>query len=159
MRLVSYPVDVSSVDQYFVHRLIDQSLLGWLAGQSVNQLIFCNLARQFVLQACACACIYISGHIFSNYGNGKLILINKLLLKKQLFCIIFIKQGISALESTSVCIEEIMGIYFHSRKNVPNTSVLHVFFRDITCMKYARDAYMTWDAMFGKQSLYLIFQI
>ncbi|XP_069669416.1 pickpocket protein 11-like [Periplaneta americana] len=33
--------------------------------------------------------------------------------------------------------------------NHTNISILHVFFRDITCMKYARDAYMTWDAVFA----------
>ncbi|GFG36325.1 hypothetical protein Cfor_05944, partial [Coptotermes formosanus] len=36
-------------------------------------------------------------------------------------------------------------------RNVANASVLHAFFRGITCMKYARNAYVTWDVVFDVQ--------
>ncbi|PSN41206.1 hypothetical protein C0J52_04176, partial [Blattella germanica] len=36
-----------------------------------------------------------------------------------------------------------------SKRRIPNASVLHVHFSEFTCMKYARNAYMTWDSVFA----------
>jgi hypothetical protein len=62
-----------------------------------------------------------------------------------------LKRGVTILKSApkydAVLTDMLPSIF---RKEFSNASVLHVFFRDITCMKYARDAYMTWDAVFGK---------
>lgn len=41
------------------------------------------------------------------------------------------------------------------RRNISNASVLNIFFRGITCMKYARTTYMTWDVVFGKYSKHM----
>ncbi|XP_033606268.1 sodium channel protein Nach isoform X3 [Cryptotermes secundus] len=51
---------------------------------------------------------------------------------------------------TEIAVLEPKFVKFESvLKQVSNSSIMSVFFRDITCMKYARDAYMTWDAVFA----------
>jgi hypothetical protein len=49
-----------------------------------------------------------------------------------------------------ICCSIYRSVSITCRRNFSNASVLHIFFRGITCMKYARNAYMTWDVVFGK---------
>lgn len=57
----------------------------------------------------------------------------------------------------SVCSRFITNIYFFSAfvfsdnsEDLDDSTTLKVHFKDLTCIKYRRDMYMTWDGLFGK---------
>lgn len=42
--------------------------------------------------------------------------------------------------------------YSDSAEDLEDSTTLKVHFKDLTCIKYRRDMYMTWDGLFGKST-------
>lgn len=40
-----------------------------------------------------------------------------------------------------------------SAEDLEDSTTLKVHFKDLTCIKYRRDMYMTWDGLFGKRQM------
>lgn len=43
-----------------------------------------------------------------------------------------------------------MAIFLSRDEDLDDSTTLKVHFKDLTCIKYRRDMYMTWDGLFGE---------